>query len=79
MYIACPLTANELKVINPLGRRREFPCNWRKTSPFMLPHHFCGNTPAGVEMVINAKDNLHIVHMLNNYLTGHISTTGEDC
>jgi alpha-L-fucosidase len=73
MYIACPLTVNELK-----GHKsrwddaREFPMQLAENlARFMLNTPLlAGNTPAGVEVVINAHKNLHIVHLLNNYMTG---------
>jgi hypothetical protein len=73
MFIACPLTANELK-----GHKsrwddaREFPMQLAENlARFMIPKPLLpGNTPAGIEVVINAKDNRHMVHLLNNYVTG---------
>jgi hypothetical protein len=29
-----------------------------------------GSTPAGVEMVVNYQGSRHLVHLLNNYVTG---------
>jgi hypothetical protein len=73
MFIACPLAAHEIK-----GHKsrwddaREFPMQLAENlARFMIRQPLLpGNTPAGVEVVINAKENLHIVHLLNNYATG---------
>lgn len=73
MYIACPLTMTELK--NHKTRwddAREYPIQLAENlARFMIQQPLLpGNTPAGVEVVINARDHLHIVHLLNHYMTG---------
>ena len=73
MYLACPLVANELR--NHKSRwddAREFPMQLAENlARFMIPRPLLpGSTPPGVEVVINAGDNRHVVHLLNNYATG---------
>ena len=73
MYVACPLVANELKEHKShWNDAREYPMQLAENlARFMIRQPLLpGNTPAGVEVVINAKDDLHIIHLLNNYATG---------
>jgi hypothetical protein len=73
LYIACPLTTGELR-----GHRhnwndaREYPTQLAANlARFMIPDPLLrGTTPAGVEVVVNSQGNRHVVHLLNDYVTG---------
>jgi hypothetical protein len=73
LYIACPLTTVEIRTHrNDPSDAREYPTQLAANlARFMLGEAFLrGNTPAGVEMVVNKQEGRHIVHLLNHYITG---------
>ena len=73
MYIACPLTTVEIRNHrNNPSEAREYPTQLAANlARAMLGEPLLrGTTPAGVEVVVNLQEGRHIVHLLNNYVTG---------
>jgi alpha-L-fucosidase len=73
MYIACPLTAAEIRNHrNNPADAREFPTQLAANlARFMVGEPLLrGTTPAGVEVVVNRQAGRHVVHLLNQYVTG---------
>jgi len=73
MYIACPLTTGEIRNHrNNATEAREYPTQLAANlARFMLGEPLLrGTTPAGVEIVVNRQAGCHVVHLLNQYISG---------
>jgi hypothetical protein len=73
LFIACPLTTGEIKSHRyNWNDAREYPTQLAANIARLLIADplLEANTPAGVEMVVNSQGSRHIVHLLNNYVTG---------
>jgi alpha-L-fucosidase len=73
MYVACPLTTLEiLNHRNNPAEAREYPTQLAANlARFMLGEPLLrGTTPAGVEVVVNRQAGRHVVHLLNQYISG---------
>jgi hypothetical protein len=73
MYIACPLTTTEIRNHrNNTAEAREYPTQLAANlARFMLGEPLLrGTTPAGVEVVVNQQVGRHVVHLLNQYISG---------
>jgi alpha-L-fucosidase len=73
MYIACPLTTTEIRNHrNNTADAREYPTQLAANLVrFMLGEPLLrGTTPAGVEVVVNQQAGRHVVHLLNQYISG---------
>ena len=73
VYVACPLATGEIRAHrNRWDDAREFPLQLAANLARLAlrPPLLAGTTPAGVEVVINAKPSCHVVHLLNHYVSG---------
>jgi hypothetical protein len=73
MYIACPLTTVEIRNHRNNGAdAREYPTQLAANlARFMVGEPLLrGTTPAGIEVVVNRQEGRHVVHLLNNYVSG---------
>jgi len=73
IYIACPLATGEIRAHRGTWQdAREYPMQLEANlARLALPEPLlAGTTPAGVEVVVNAQDGRHIVHLLNHYVSG---------
>jgi hypothetical protein len=73
IFIACPLTTGEIRNHrNNPGEAREYPTQLAANLVRALLKEplLRGTTPPGVEVVVNLQTDRHVVHLLNNYITG---------
>ena len=73
MFVGCPLTTVEIRNHrNNAADAREYPTQLAANlARFMVGEPLLrGTTPAGVEVVVNRQPGRHVVHLLNQYVTG---------
>jgi len=73
LYIACPLTTIEIRSHrNDAADAREYPTQLAANLARLMVGEplMRGNTPAGVEVVLNSQGNRYVVHLLNHYISG---------
>jgi hypothetical protein len=71
MYLACPLTAGELRRHKDGHDARPYPVQLAANlARFMIGEPLLeATTPAGVEVIVNVQGKRHIVHLLNHYVS----------